>query len=55
MLMTLQGVYRQGEPEKTVSVDKEYVSSQAPIVKQRLQQAGVRLAMLLNQALSSFL
>jgi S1/P1 Nuclease len=43
-------MFRQGEPEKTVLINGQYVSSQAPVVKQRLQQAGVRLAMMLNQA-----
>ena len=41
--------FQQGGEEKTVSIDQQYIDLQGPIVKQRLQQAGVRLAQMLNQ------
>ena len=40
-----------GHPEKTVLVDASYIEANAPIVSDRLAQAGIRLAGLLNQAL----
>ena len=43
--------YDPGEPEKVVVVDEAYLERNAPIVAQRLRQAGVRLGYLLNTAL----
>jgi hypothetical protein len=40
-----------GEPRRTVQVDDAYVDDAKPIVRQRLKQAGVRLAHLLDEAL----
>jgi nuclease S1 len=42
-----------GQPEKTVLVDAAYMEVNAPIVRDRLSRAGVRLAGLLNKALDS--
>ncbi len=41
----------QGEPEKVVVVDRSYVETNTPAVRDRLVKAGVRLGGLLNQAL----
>jgi hypothetical protein len=41
-----------GEPEKTVVIDAAYVAAAAPIIRDRLKRAGVRLAQLLDQALA---
>jgi nuclease S1 len=43
--------YDPGEAEKVVVVDEAYLERNAPIVAQRLRQAGVRLGHLLNTAL----
>jgi hypothetical protein len=43
--------YDPGEVEKVVVVDEAYLEQNAPIVAQRLRQAGVRLGYLLNTAL----
>ena len=40
-----------GQPEKIVRVDASYIEANAPIVRDRLARAGVRLAGLLNAAL----
>jgi hypothetical protein len=40
-----------GEPEKVVLIDRAYIETHTPTVKQRLVKAGVRLSGLLNQAL----
>ena len=40
-----------GEPQRMVLVDDAYIDAQAPIVRDRLARAGVRLAGLLNGAL----
>jgi hypothetical protein len=40
-----------GELERTVVVDRSYVESNTPTVRDRLTKAGVRLAGLLNRAL----
>lgn len=40
------------KPTATVFIDKDYVSANGPIIKERLQKAGVRLAHLLDEALS---
>jgi hypothetical protein len=40
-----------GQPERTVLVDEAYIDAQAPIVRDRLARAGVRLAGPLNEAL----
>jgi hypothetical protein len=41
-----------GELEKTVVIDAAYVAAAAPIIRDRLKRAGVRLAQLLDQALA---
>jgi S1/P1 Nuclease len=41
----------QSEPEKVVVVDRSYIETNVPIVRDRLVKAGVRLGPLLNQAL----
>lgn len=43
--------YQEGEPERRVTVDQAYLDAHLPIVAERLKQAGVRLAMLLDRAL----
>jgi hypothetical protein len=43
--------YTAGETEKVVVVDNAYLERSAPIVADRLRQAGVRLAYLLNTSL----
>jgi hypothetical protein len=40
-----------GEPEKVVVVDDSYLDRHAPVVRERIAMAGVRLAGLLNSAL----
>jgi len=40
-----------GTPEKTAHVDQQYLKAHARVVRLRLQQAGVRLAHLLNKTL----
>jgi hypothetical protein len=40
-----------GEPEKVVVIDAAYLDTHAPIARERIAMAGVRLAGLLNQAL----
>jgi hypothetical protein len=40
----------EGEATKTVVVDDAYIDHQLPTVKERLKQAGVRLAGALDQA-----
>lgn len=40
-----------GEPQKVVLADAAYLGRHAPIVRERIAMAGVRLAGLLNQAL----
>ena len=42
-----------GEPEKKVLVANGYLDAHAPIVRERMVMAGVRLAGLLNQALGA--
>ena len=42
-----------GEPEKTVTVDAAYLAAAAPVVRDRLKRAGVRLAHLLDRALGN--
>ena len=44
--------YDTGEPEKTVAIDAAYVAAAAPIIRDRVKRAGVRLAHLLDQALA---
>jgi nuclease S1 len=46
-----RATFQQGGEEKTVTIDQQYLDLHGPMVKQRLQQAGVRLAQMLNQAL----
>lgn len=41
-----------GETKRTIQMTDEYLESFSPVVKQRLQQAGIRLANLLNKSLS---
>ena len=41
-----------GEPKRTVLVDRTYIETHAPTVREQLVKAGVRLAALLNQALA---
>jgi S1/P1 Nuclease len=43
--------FDKGEPEKVVLVDDGYLNMHAPIARQRIAMAGVRLAGLLNRAL----
>jgi hypothetical protein len=40
-----------GEPQKVLVVDDAYLDRQAPVARERIAMAGVRLAGLLNQAL----
>jgi S1/P1 Nuclease len=46
-----QAEFDEDKPEKITKVDKQYIQDHAAVVRQRLKQAGVRLAELLNQAL----
>ena len=39
------------EPWHTLKIDKKYLQRHAPLVQKRLQQAGIRLAQILNQSL----
>ena len=41
----------EGEPKRTVEVDRVYIETHTPTVREQLVKAGVRLAGLLNQAL----
>jgi len=41
----------QGEPERTVVVDRPYIEINGPTVKNHLVKAGIRLGGLLNEAL----
>ena len=41
------------EPWHTLTIDDAYLLQHAPLVRQRLQQAGVRLAQLLNQSITT--
>jgi hypothetical protein len=43
--------FDQGEPERVVVVDDSYLDRHAPIARERIAMAGVRLASLLNRAL----
>jgi hypothetical protein len=43
--------FEEGEPEKVVVVDDGYLDMHAPIARERIAMAGVRLAGLLNRAL----
>lgn len=43
--------YENGQPEKTITVDTQYLAAHGPIVADRLKRAGVRLGHLLNHAL----
>jgi hypothetical protein len=43
----------EGEPEKDVLVGDGYLETHAPVVRERIAMAGVRLAGLLNQALGA--
>jgi hypothetical protein len=43
--------FQEGEPEKVVVVDDSYLDIHAPIARERIAMAGVRLAGLLNRAL----
>jgi hypothetical protein len=43
----------QGEPERTVVVDRAYIEANAPTARDRLVKAGVRLGGLLNQVLGT--
>ena len=45
--------FEPGEPVKTVTIGAEYLDAAALIIRQRLKQAGVRLAHLLDQALGT--
>ena len=40
-----------GEPERVVAIDRAYIETQVPVVREQLVKAGVRLAGLLNDAL----
>jgi hypothetical protein len=40
------------EPECQVRVDEAYMRRQLPTLKRRLTQAGIRLGVLLNEALN---
>jgi hypothetical protein len=42
----------QGEPKRNVVVDAAYVAAAAPIVRDRVKRAGVRLAHRLDEALA---
>ena len=44
--------FDEGEPERVVVVDDGYLDRHAPIARARIAMAGVRLAGLLNRALS---
>ena len=44
-------VLNKGEPLRYIEITEDYLEMHAAIVSQRLQQAGIRLAELLNQAL----
>ena len=44
--------FDEGEPERVVVVDDGYLDRHAPIARQRIAMAGVRLAGLLNRALA---
>lgn len=46
-----QATYRQGAPERTERLSAAYLDRAAPIVRDRLSKAGVRLADALNRAL----
>jgi hypothetical protein len=46
-------IFGPGEPPKTVATGADYLDATAPVVRQRLKQAGVRLAHLLDQALGA--
>ena len=43
--------FEEGEPERAVVVDGGYLDMHAPIARERIAMAGVRLAGLLNRAL----
>jgi hypothetical protein len=43
----------EGEPERTVVVDRSYIETHTRTVRGRLVEAGVRLGGLLNQALGT--
>jgi hypothetical protein len=43
--------FDEGEPEKVVVVDDAYLDIHAPVARERIAMAGVRLAELLNRAL----
>jgi hypothetical protein len=45
--------FEEGEPEKEVLVGDGYLETHAPVVRERIAMAGVRLAGLLNQALGA--
>ena len=40
--------FRAGEPMRNVTVDDDYLAEQAPIVRERIKMAGVRLGAMLN-------
>ena len=40
-----------GEPERTVTIDRVYIETHTPTVREQLVKAGVRLAELLDRAL----
>jgi S1/P1 Nuclease len=44
--------FDEGEPQRVVAVDDGYLDRHAPIARERIAMAGVRLAGLLNRALS---
>lgn len=41
----------EGQPTRTIEIDRTYIETHAPTVREQLVKAGVRLAGLLNQAL----
>ncbi|MEL6547623.1 MAG: hypothetical protein AAFQ82_23570, partial [Myxococcota bacterium] len=43
--------YDDREPERSVRIDRAYVDTVVPILRQRLFQAGIRLAAVLNDTL----
>ncbi len=45
-------MFNDGEPVKVVVIDREYIEAQAPVVRLRLKQAGVRLASVINRQMS---
>ena len=45
--------FDEGEPEKVVQVNDAYLGMHAPVVRERIAMAGVRLAGLLNRALGA--